>query len=50
MNKLARTNFLIYALLFLGYLLFYVYDVEYVIYPDHEQKAKSNTQFVYQQF
>jgi hypothetical protein len=50
MNKSARANFLIYVLLFLGYMLFYVYDIEYLIYPNYEQNAKPKTQFVYQQF
>jgi hypothetical protein len=50
MNKLQRTNFVIYFFLFLGYLLFNVYELEYVLYPKNEKKAKSNTQFVYQQF
>ena len=49
-NNRFINNLTIYVLLFLGYILIYVIDIEHVIYPKIETEVKSAVDFVYQQF
>jgi hypothetical protein len=49
MNKSIK-NTLLYLLIFIGYLLLYVWDVEAMVYPNAAKKVISKVSFVYQQF
>jgi hypothetical protein len=48
--KKSTRNFFVYLFVFIGYLLFYVYDVESLIYPNDHKEVKSKVSFVYEQF
>lgn len=43
-------NYLLYFVLFLGYILLYVVKIEKIIYDVNEKETKSKVDFVYQQF
>ena len=48
--KKPTKNFFVYLFIFIGYLLFYVYDIETLIYHNDNRKVKSKVSFVYEQF
>jgi len=49
MKKLT-TNFVLYFILILGFLLLYVSNIEASIYGEKNTKPSSKVNFVYQQF
>jgi hypothetical protein len=49
MNKPYK-NYILYLILFLGYILLYEVKVDRLIYNIQEKESKSNVDFVYQQF
>jgi hypothetical protein len=50
MNNRFLRNYFIYLLIFIGYFLLYVYQVEKLVYGAEGGEMKSKINFVYQQF
>ena len=49
LKKIVK-NSIIYFLLIMGYLFFYVIDIEVLLSPDKEIKPQAKVNFIYQQF
>lgn len=43
-------NFLIYLLLIAGYILFYVFPIDRILFEKEETESSSKVNFIYQQF